>query len=183
MWDKVIELGIEGNSDASIATDLNTITADRIPNAVAKEFLRDGGLWYQISPGSMGGSIQVAIDGNQISDSAKGILGVLFSALWGEGASVRTDLPQYAGMVAAAFNEMIGVCITQDQADAWYELGGGRPYQVDAAAVAAARAGKDAEDAQLALSEQVRTHVDSVINEANAGIPGADVRLQAILEA
>lgn len=165
MWNKVLELGLEGNSDAAIASDLSVITASNITNAVAKEFLRDGGLWYQSSPGAMGGSIQVAIDGNLISDSTKGILGVLFSALWGEGASVRTDLPQYGGMVAAAFNEMIGVCVTQEQADAWYALAGGKPHaDVVEADVFAARSAAEASAAAELVTIQLQQDYDSGLN-------------------
>jgi hypothetical protein len=170
MWDKVLEMGIEDNSDASIASDLSTVTAGHIPNAVAKEFLRDSGLWYQSSPGTMGGAIQDAIDGNQISDSAKGSLGVLFSALWGEGASIRMDLPQYAGMVDAAFNEMVGACVTQGQADAWYSLAGGRPYAgVVGADVAAARAAATAELAVQQVQSDYRSALNTAgVNEAYA---------------
>lgn len=145
-WQLIIDRGLENQTNAEIAASLQPLTKYGIGGDVAKEFLRNNLIWFESGKNTMSG----AIEDNKASLSAEvqGYIGLLYSALWAENASVRCDLPTYAVMVQAVLNELLaGSYVSQAIVDQWYDLGGGKLFpNIDEAAVAGWKAAYDAEE-------------------------------------
>ena len=145
-WQIIIDRGLKNQTNAEIAASLQPLTKYGIGGDLAKEFLRNNLIWFESGKNTMSG----AIEDNKASLSAEvqGYIGLLYSALWAENASVRCDLPTYAVMVKTVLDELLaGSYVSQAIVDQWYDLGGGKLFpNIDEATVAGWKAAYDAEE-------------------------------------
>jgi len=126
-WQEIVDQGLDGMSDVELVGLLSVRTARPLDNAAAREFLREQGLWFQVGPSAMAGVIDEVEP--SLSASAQVVKGQMYSSLWAEGTRIRSDLDEFAPAVALLVGELQALgAVSTEQVEAWYALGGGRPY-------------------------------------------------------
>ena len=171
-WSKIIELGIDGDTDANIAAILKTLTVGPIKPLDAGTWLRVQNLWKNTDHGMVG---TFADAKPSLPQLLKDLLDELWASIWGGQAELlRTDDPTYAAMFAQGVAGLKAAgAMTQEQIDAFYQLDGGLAYpDATEAEVAAARA------AQVDLSAK-QTALDAVHTQANAATEAAEASFRA----
>lgn len=145
-WQLIIDRGLENQTNAEIAASLQPLTKYGIGGDVAKEFLRNNLIWFESGKNTMSGVIED--NKANLSVEAQGYIGLLYSALWAENASIRSDISTYAVMVKTVLDELLaGSYVSQAIIDQWYDLGGGKLFpNVDETTVAGWKAAYDAEE-------------------------------------
>ena len=145
-WQIIIDRGLENQTNAEIVEALEPLTKYGIGSDIAKEFLRNNLIWFESGKNTMSGVIED--NKANLSVEAQGYIGLLYSALWAENASIRSDISTYAVMVKTVLGELLaGLHISQAIVDEWYALAGGKLFPgVDEATVASWKTAYDAEE-------------------------------------
>jgi len=161
-WNDIQNLGIDGKTDAEIASILQAVTRDAIAPQAARTFLREQELWMQTKTGMSG-----AIEDATIPAPMEPLFDKFWSAIYGGGADkLGTNAATYAVDFHTGVSGLVALgAMTADQATAWYDLGGGRPWVATVEAdVTALRA---ANTAQAAIDDAKRDKSGVVTDAAD----------------
>ena len=163
-WNIVIKNGLENNTNSEIVSALQPLTKSGIGSDVAKEFLRNNLIWFESGKNTMSGVIED--NKANLSVEAQGYIGLLYSALWAENASVRSDISTYAIMVKTVMDELLaGSYVSQAVVDQWYDLAGGKLIpNIDEAMVADWKTAYDAEEA-AAETQRVQNEGQALVHK------------------
>ena len=181
-WSKIIELGIDGETDANIAAILKTLTVGPIKPLDAGTWLRVQNLWKNTDHGMVG---TFAEKKPTLPQLLKDLLDELWASIWGGQAELlRTDDPVYAAMFAQGVAGLKAAgAMTQEQIDAFYLLDGGLAYpDATEAEVAAARTAYttgQAKEANRGSLDQLKADADTRWNEYIAGDDSALTKIQS----
>ena len=158
-WQEIVYQGLDGMSDVELVGLLSAQTAHAMVNAEAREFLREQGLWFQAGPAAMAG-VMAEVE-SSLSANAQAIKGQMYSALWAEGTRIRSDLAEFAPAVNLLVSELEALgAVSAEQVEAWYALGGGRPY-ADLVEADVAQARQDHADA-IAQAEAEAAEAEAI---------------------
>jgi hypothetical protein len=162
-WDDVERLGLDHDTDAVIASTMATLTLDYLDSTDAARYLREQSLWYQSGPSTMAGAIQTALP--TLPASLQDLLGQLYAAIWGESATaLRTDDPAWGPLFQLGVDGLIAAGVmTQEEADEFAAMAGGKPWA--GATEADAAAARAAHEAEVAV-EQVQSDYNAALNTA-----------------
>lgn len=170
-WYDVERLGLDSETDAVIASTMATLTAHSLNSTDAARYLREQSLWYQSGPIAMSGNIETAMPG--LPASLQDLLGQLYAAIWGESATaLRTDDAVWGPIFAEGVDGLIAAGVmTQEQADGFADLAGGKPWAN--ATEADAQAARAVREVEVAV-QQVQSDYNSALNTAGVNEAYAD---------
>lgn len=183
---QVKPLEVAGLADAEIADVLSPLTAIDLPVLEVRRLLRERQLWMKdpIDRARKHGSIGVAMQTKGFPAALYSSLVALEAALYDQSAETLSTASSYsiAGWVSGTLAALKAVsAVTEDDIDAFYAIGGGRPFAdavaTDVATSRAANQTKVADEAanarvldlQLQATEiwnaSAATHLDDPITE------------------